>query len=287
MTIVTLIARPGGLDPALVASLQSAWGGSEVEWLSEGEAACFRVAAVPGHRDQVWSDLQAQGVDLCVTDGPRRRRLLIADMDSTMIRQECLDELADYVGVGARVKAVTARAMNGELDFGAALEERVALLTGHPTCIVDAVLAERITYMPGGDILLRTMKRDGAYCALVSGGFTAFTAAVADQLGFDEHRANTLESDGDVLTGRVQKPYLGREAKVEALDQLTARLGLTDADVLAVGDGANDLGMLLRAGLGVAAHAKPAVQAEAKVAVNHGDLTALLFLQGYRREEFA
>ena len=212
--------------------------------------------------------------------------MLLADMDSTMIRQECIDELAAEAGVGDRVADITARAMNGELDFEEAIDERVGLLKGLPETVIQTVLAKRITYMPGGKTLLSTMKAKGAYAALVSGGFTAFTQAVAAELGFDETRANTLEVVDGQLTGRVVRPILGAEAKVSALQEITARLGLADHDVIAVGDGANDLGMLHRAGTGVALHAKPAVQAKSACRVNHGDLTALLFLQGYTRDEF-
>jgi phosphoserine phosphatase len=222
-----------------------------------------------------------------VTDTNRRKRLLLADMDSTMIRQECIDELADMAGVGAQVAAITARAMNGEIGFEGALRERVGLLAGQPEAIIDRVLAERITAMPGGRTLVATMKAHGARAALVSGGFTAFTARVAVMLGFDEHRANRLLAEGGVLTGMVAEPILGREAKVAALHGITAAMGVTPADVLAIGDGANDLGMLGAAGMGVALHAKPAVQAQAALRVNHGDLTACLFLQGYTAAEFA
>ena len=204
-----------------------------------------------------------------------------------MIEQECIDELADQAGVGKRVADITARAMNGELDFEAALRERVGLLEGLDLAIIDSVFAERITYMPGGKALVATMRAQGGYAALVSGGFTVFTGPVAAHLGFDEHRSNTFAVSDGKLTGAVIPPIFGREAKVQALDEITAQLDLTDADVLAVGDGANDLGMLSRAGMGVALHAKPAVQAQAKIRVNHGDLTALLFLQGYSADVFA
>jgi phosphoserine phosphatase len=176
--------------------------------------------------------------------------------------------------------------MNGELDFEGALTERVALLKGLPESVIDEVLENRITLMPGGKALLATMKADGAYAALVSGGFTAFTAKVAAELGFDENRANTLMVEDGKLTGQAARPILGRAAKVEALEQITARLGLSEADVMAVGDGANDLGMLGRAGAGVALHAKPSVAAECDIRINHGDLSALLFIQGYARSEF-
>ena len=287
MFTCTLIARPGGLEPHLIDALRNAWGGGDALWLAPGEAAEFGLPNVPENRWQVWDDLQQLGVDMVVQPSAgRRKMMLLADMDSTMIEQECIDELADQAGVGDHVKAITARAMNGELDFNAALTERVALLRGLPLGVIDEVLQQRITYMPGGAVLLATMKANGAYAALVSGGFTAFTEKVAAHLGFDEHRANVLLTDGATLSGQVALPILGREAKVDALETITARLGLAPADVLAVGDGANDLGMLGLAGAGVALHAKPAVAAQCDMRINHGDLTALLFLQGYTQAQF-
>ena len=289
MYIATLFCAPEQrLDGTLVESLRNAWGGGDVVWLAVDEAAEFTLTVMPDNRRDVWKSLQSEGVDLNVQPvAGRRKAMLLADMDSTMIQQECIDELAAEASVGARVADITARAMNGELDFEAAIDERVGLLAGLDAKIIDHVLATRITYMPGGAALLATMKANGGHAALVSGGFTAFTAAVAAKLGFDENRANTLEIVDGKLTGRVVRPILGRQAKIDALEQITTRLGLSETDVIAVGDGANDLGMLGRAGTGVALHAKPAVQAECDIRVNHGDLTALLFLQGYSRADFA
>ena len=288
--VATLLCNPARpvLDAALVESLRAAWGGGAPRWLNPGIAAEFDLAAIPATRWQDWARLQEAAVDLCVQPAQARRKaMLLADRDSTMLQQECIDELADMAGVGARVAAITARAMNGELDFEGALIERVGLLRGLPLAVIDQVLAERITYMPGGRVLIATMKAHGGHAALVSGGFTAFTARVAAALGFDEHRANTLLVEGAQLSGEVGRPILGRQAKVDALEQITARLGLTPAEVIAVGDGANDLGMLHRAGSGVALHAKPSVAAQCELRVNHGDLTALLYLQGYAAEDFA
>ncbi len=289
MFVATLLTNPNTpkLEEALVETLCNAWGGSEPIWLSENEAAEFRFPALSDNQEAVWAELQLLEVDLIVQPlGKRRKLMLLADMDSTMIQQECIDELADEAGVGDRVKEITARAMNGELDFDGALIERVGLMKGLDEAVIDKVLQERITLMPGGAELVATMRLNGGYTALVSGGFTAFASKVAEQLGFDESRANALLVENGKLTGDVQRPILGKQAKVDALEQITKRLGLSAADVLAVGDGANDLGMLGKAGTGVALHAKPSVAQQCDVRVNFGDLTALLYLQGYSRNEF-
>ena len=290
MYIASLISNPARatLDRTAVEALRNAWGGGDAVWLNAGVAAEFALETIPENRWAVWDDYQAMGVDLCIQPAlGRRKRMLIADMDSTMIHQECIDELADEAGFGPRVAAITARAMNGELDFEAALRERVALLRGLPIAVIQNVIDTRITLMEGGPVLLATMRANGAYAALVSGGFTAFTGAIAARLRFDENRANTLLAENDALTGHVADPILGREAKVQALIEISARLGITPADAIAVGDGANDLGMLGLAGAGVALHAKPKVAAQCDLRINHGDLTALLYLQGYSVAEFS
>ena len=288
MFITTLIAAPGALETALVESLRSAWGGGAAVWLAPGEAAEFAIHTRPGNAEEVWQELCQAGVDLVVQPAEgRRKSMLLADMDSTMIGQECIDELAEVAGVGAHVRAITARAMNGELDFEGALLARVELLRDLPEAVIAEVIERRISYAPGGAALVATMRAHGAYTALVSGGFTAFTGPVAAHLGFDEHRANTLLAANGTLTGDVARPILGRAAKVAALEEITARLGITEDAVIAVGDGANDLGMLARAGAGVALHAKPSVAAQCDIRINHGDLTALLYVQGYPRTAFA
>jgi phosphoserine phosphatase len=287
--IATLMTNPR--EPVLtvsnVLSYHKELGGGEFRWLQDGVACEFPIETRPIDFKRIWQKLQDRGVDLVIQPAEgRRKTMLLADMDSTMIGQECLDELADEAGFGERVAAITARAMNGEVNFEDALRERVALLEGLPESVIDTVLETRITATPGGKELVATMKKNGGYTALVSGGFTEFTESVGHGLGFDENRANVLEIVDGVLTGRVVLPILGREAKVEALNEITARLGITPADVLAVGDGANDLGMLMLAGSGVALHAKPAVAASCDIVINFGDLTSLLFIQGYAQTQF-
>ena len=284
-SLLVLIAAPGSgaITPRVVEMLRD-HGGGVPYWLSPGDA--LEVEAFTGVA-QFLVDLRGHAIDAAsISIHNRRKRLLLADMDSTMIHQECIDELGVVAGVGDKIKGITARAMRGELDFDGALRERVSLLKGLDTSVIGQLLRERITFMEGGKTLLATMRANGAYAALVSGGFLSFTGPVAAQLGFHENRANTLiEKDGK-LTGEVCLPILGQQAKLDALREIAASHGLTPDDAIAVGDGANDLAMLGEAGLGVALHAKPHVQERCRVRINHGDLTALLYLQGYRKEQF-
>ncbi|MCA3554691.1 phosphoserine phosphatase SerB [Aestuariivirga sp.] len=283
--VLVLIAAPGsGAIGANVTGMLRGFGAGAPRWLAEGEA--LEVPDFAG-RDDFLAAIAALPLDAnLVPVANRRKRLLVADMDSTMIEQECIDELGVAAGAGERIKQITARAMRGELDFEDALRERVRLLKGLDTGIIDTILRERISLMPGAKTLVATMKANGAHTALVSGGFTPFTSKVAGALGFDEHQANGLIVADGLLTGEVDSPILGQQAKLDALRRISARLGISTADALAVGDGANDLAMIGEAGMGVALHAKPQVQALAKLRVNHGDLTAVLYLQGYEKAEF-
>jgi phosphoserine phosphatase len=258
------------------------------DWLSPDEACDIPFTGnTDGALQAVRAALRSIPIDVnAVPAGFRRKLLLLADMDSTLIEQECIDELASEMGIGPQVAEITERAMRGEIAFEPALRERVALLGGVSVDIVGRVLANRITIMPGATVLVATMRAAGAYTALVSGGFTSFTGPVSERIGFDEHRANVLLLEAGALTGRVAEPILGREAKEGALLELSARLELAPGETLAVGDGANDIGMVRHAGLGVAYRAKPALREAAHAVIDHADLTGLLFLQGYRRDEF-
>jgi phosphoserine phosphatase len=289
--VACLIADPerAPLDTRLVQEAEKALSG-KARWLAEARAAEIAAdglepAAAEFRLRPLLAGAAADGAVLSMDR--RRKRLLVCDMDSTIITIECIDELADFAGLKPQIAAVTRRAMNGELDFEAALRERVALLAGLPQGAIDAVIEGRLRLMPGARILVRTMRAHGATTALVSGGFTAFTRHVRALCGFDVDEANELELADGRLTGRLLGTLRGAATKLQALEGLRQRLGLDVADTLAVGDGANDLPMIEAAGLGVAFHAHPRVRARARVRVEHGDLTALLFLQGYREADFA
>ncbi len=290
--VATLIANPSNpvLNSTIAESAAKALDASGLYWLADG-IACDLVLRdgtdIAAAERVLRMAIVDRPIDIAIQDqDARRKKILIADMDSTMIGQECIDELAAEVGLKDQVSTITARAMNGEIAFEPALRERVALLKGLPITVVDEVIEKRITLTPGGMELIATMKAKGHYTALVSGGFTVFTSRIAATLGFDENRANILGEKDGLLDGTVAEPILGKQAKVDALNDIATKLGISPEDAIAVGDGANDLGMLHLAGSGVALHAKPAVAAEAKIRIDHSDLTALLYLQGYRKSDF-
>lgn len=275
------------LSQKLVNSVYSSMDGQNLSWLCDDEAVCFDVEKKSTAHYEIWSQLQHIKIDMVFQKKENHfKSLLLADMDSTMIEQECIDELADMCGVGSEVKKITTRAMNGELGFNDALNERVSLLAQCSSSIVEQVLEKRITLRSGGKTLVSTMKANGAYTALVSGGFTAFSIPIGVNLGFDEQNANILVEENGVFTGKVAEPILGKNEKVNQLNRLVKERGLMHSDVLAVGDGANDLGMLEIAGIGVAMHAKPIVAEKCDIVINHCDLSSLLYLQGYKKEDF-
>ena len=289
--VATLVADPSKapLSEATVDRAAQALRGVERRrWLDEGVAAdLVFTGELKAKRAALESAITDEKVDVIVQPlAHRQKRLLVADMDSTLIGQECVDELADFAGVGDRVAAITERAMRGEVAFAPALRERVGLLAGLPETAIRDVLKDRITLSRGARTLVQTMRANGAYVAIVSGGFRQFTDAIWERLGADEDRANTLMIEGGKLTGKVIEPILGQDAKLGALKEIAAALGAALDDTLAVGDGANDLPMLQAAGLGVAYRAKPKVAAGAHARVEHTDLSALLYAQGFARKDF-
>lgn len=291
MLVATLVSAHGQalLNDALLTRLANAVSGVTRQARLDGEVAADLFADGADARKleaDIRAALDGTAVDIIVQPAATRRKaLFLADMDSTMIGQECIDELAAYVGLKDKVASITERAMRGEIAFEPALRERVALLKGVPASVVDEIIRERITLTPGGRQLVRTMRANGTYTALVSGGFTVFTGPLGATIGFDEDRSNTLLVANGVLTGEVEAPILGKQAKLDSLVELREQRSLSRAATLAVGDGANDLAMLGEAGLGVAFRAKPAVAAAADARLDHADLTALLYAQGYRGDE--
>ena len=296
MTLVaTLIASPAspGLADGAIERVQSALSSRQKpDWLAPGVAADVPFIAADHSLQAVANRARAAlagaPIDVVVQRAAaRRKKLFLADMDSTMIGQECIDELAEHVGMKRQVSAITERAMRGEIEFEPALRERVMLLKGLPVTAVDEVIDRRIRLTPGARALVATMRRHGAYTCLVTGGFTLFTERIARMIGFDESRANRLAVDASGrLTGEVVAPIFGRAAKLATLIELRRRQNVADNETLVAGDGANDIPMIEAAGLGVAYHAKPKVAAAAAARIDHGDLTALLYAQGYRRDEF-
>lgn len=289
MSVLCLIANPNepALSRSLIEAVQREVHG-EINWLAQG-IACEIVKPQAARPEDVAREMVANlPVDVALVPlANRRKKLLVADMDSTMIDQECIDELAAALGIKDQVAEITERAMRGELDFGQALDTRVALLKGLERKVVEEVRRERITLAAGGRALVQTMKAYGAHTSLVSGGFTLFAEYFAKRIGFDEAIANVLEFDADDrLTGTVTKPIVDKDTKRTRLLALVDELKISQALTIAVGDGANDLDMLEVAGMGVALHAKPAVAERAGVRIDHGDLTALLYLQGYNDEDF-
>jgi phosphoserine phosphatase len=288
--ILNVIVPDGGgevIAPLIRAAVAGHGAAGDIAWLSRGRAFDIAVAGEPSAiRQAALAVAGSASCDINVVPSERRRKkLLVADMDSTIIGCECLDELADMAGLKPRIAAITERAMRGEIVFEDALRERVAMLKGLELVALDRTLHERVRLNPGAKALVATMKAHGARTCLVSGGFTWFTARVAREAGFDDHQANVLLDDGTALTGLVRDPILGKQAKLAALESEVSQLGIDFSDTLAVGDGANDLDMIRRAGLGVAYHAKPVVAEAAAASIVHGDLTALLYLQGYREDE--
>ena len=287
--VISVIADPAGasITPPLLDRLAETVKGSAPVELSKGAAYDIFTPDLPDNAGDIFAIGREEQVDInIVPERSRRKKLLIADMDSTVIEQECIDEIAEYAGKRADISAITERAMRGELDFEGALRERVAMLKGLPESVLQETFNKRISLTPGAETLVKTMNKMGAFTALVSGGFTFFTSRVALKTGFQHDQANELLTVDGALSGEVREPILGRAAKQEALERLAEEHGLHLEETLAVGDGANDLSMLQRAGLGVAYHAKPAVAKAAGARIIYNDLTALLYLQGYSDEEF-
>ena len=289
MYVITFICNPSNpiLSNELVSKYCKAFEGISVNWLNYGIAADITIPEIPNEFKKYWVELQTRKIDMVIQkEKYRKKRLLVADMDSTIIEQESLDELAYEVGCGKKISEITKQAMEGNLEFEDALNRRVDYLKGTPISTINKVMKNRITLSPGAKTLISTMQKNNVYSALISGGFTHFTSKIAQELGFNESKANQFEIINEKLTGVVISPILGKEAKVDFIRTLTKKYGLSYIDVIAVGDGANDIGMLELAGSGVAIHAKEIVQSKANFIINHSDLSALLYIQGYNFNEF-
>ena len=289
MYVITLMCNPSNpiLTNDLISKYCKAFQGTSVTWLNVGIAADITISEIPNEFKKYWLDLQSSKIDMVIQkEKYRKKKLLVADMDSTIIEQESLDELADEVGCGKKISQITKQAMEGKLEFEKALTLRVGYLKGTPISTINKVMINRITLSPGARTLISTMRKNNVYTALISGGFTHFTTKIAQELGFNESKANQFEIRNQKLTGIVSPPIVGKDAKVDFIRTLTKKFGLSSIDVIAVGDGANDIGMLELAGSGIAMHAKKIVQSEAKVIINHSDLSALLYIQGYNFNEF-
>ncbi len=290
---LTLIgnARSNPLEPVHIERVCQRLGISAApDWLAEGEACDLFIdgpLSAPDLAEQAREALSGTMIDaVCTAARGRRKKLLISDMDSTIIDQECIDELADVFGVGARIKEITTAVINGEINFSEALRKRVALLRGMDHGLLDSVYQQRLTIKPGARTLIQTMRQNGAFCILVSGGFSFFTSRIAGRIGFADHKGNELLFEDGKLTGEAQEPILGRAAKLTILTHVSDQKGIPLADVLAVGDGANDIDMIQGAGLGVAFHGSDSLKEQADASIEHSDLSALLYVQGFHKSEF-
>lgn len=291
--VLTLIGsvRSAPLEPVHVERVTRRLGPTgKVDWLAEGEAcdvfleSPLSAAELTG---QARDALLGEAIDaVCTPISGRRKKLLIADMDSTVIDQECIDELGDAIGLGPKIKEITAAVVNGDVSFADALRQRLALMKGMEHGVLDSVYENRVTLKSGARTLVQTMRHNGAFCILVSGGFSFFTRRVAERIGFHDHQANELAFEDGKLTGDVLEPILGRTAKLDTLLRLCDEKGLEPSNVLAVGDGANDIKMIEAAGLGVAFHGSGSLKKQAAACIDHGDLTTLLYIQGFRKSEF-
>ena len=291
--VLTLIGSSNSmpLEPGHIARVRQCLGtvGKE-DWLAENEACDLFIdsaQSASGIADQARAALSGTPLDIvCTSTERRQKKLLVTDMDSTVIDQECIDELGDVIGLGTQIREITAAVVNGDLSFSDALRERMALMRGTRRTVLESVYEKRITLKAGARTLVQTMRSHGAYCVLVSGGFSFFTSRIAERIGFHDHQGNEAVFKDGKLTGEVQEPILGRSAKLNALMKLCEEKGLAPCDVLAAGDGANDIKMIKAAGLGVAFHGSDSLKDEANASIDHGDLTALLYVQGFRKSQF-